>query len=40
MGSFSPDGSQVVFSWNREGLDSKLYIKQTGGGPARQLRKR
>ncbi|MGA3040007.1 MAG: winged helix-turn-helix domain-containing protein [Bryobacteraceae bacterium] len=35
--SFSPDGSQVVFSWTREDHEAKLYIKQVGSGPARQL---
>jgi Tol biopolymer transport system component len=34
--SLSPDGSQVVYKWNREG-EPGLYVKPVGGGPARRL---
>lgn len=37
--SFSPDGSEVVFSWNGENQQSSsdLYVMLTSGGPIRRL---
>jgi len=33
--SFSPDGSQVVFSWEGEGMDNRdLYVTAREGGPS------
>ena len=34
--SLSPDGSQVVYHWHRDG-DPGLYIKPVGGGPSHRL---
>jgi Tol biopolymer transport system component len=30
--TFSPDGNQVAFQWNKGGGDSHIYIKQIGSG--------
>ena len=32
--AFSPDGNQVVFVWNRDGVNSDLYVRLTGAGQA------